>query len=81
MKKIFAFCRSRCPFPSALVRWGLLLAVLLCVGATRTPQVSNRPPRPDEWGYRPADGETVRLNPPSLTWVHEREAVSYTVQL
>lgn len=44
------------------------------------PRVANRPPRPDEIGYRPADGATVSLNPPSLTWLHEPEAHSYTVQ-
>src|SRR5262245_41229791 len=43
-------------------------------------EVSNRAPKPDEWGYRPANASTVRLNPPSLTWVHEAEAASYTVQ-
>src|SRR5215510_10634725 len=43
-------------------------------------EVSNRAPKADEWGYRPANASTVRLNPPSLTWVHEAEAASYTVQ-
>jgi hypothetical protein len=45
-----------------------------------TQEVSNRAPKPDEWGYRPADGSAVRLNPPSLTWVHEPDAASYTVE-
>jgi len=44
------------------------------------PQINNRIANPDEWGYRPADGATVRLNPPSLTWVHEKDAASYSVQ-
>ena len=43
-------------------------------------KVSNRPPAADEWGYRPTDGSTVPLNPPALTWVHEPQAVHYTVQ-
>ncbi|MEK7751360.1 MAG: DUF4962 domain-containing protein, partial [Acidobacteriota bacterium] len=34
----------------------------------------------DEWGYRPADGATTPVNPPPLTWVHEKTARSYQVQ-
>ena len=43
-------------------------------------QISNRTANPDEWGYRPADGMAVRINPPSLTWIHEKDAVTYAVQ-
>ena len=44
------------------------------------PQVSNRAARPDEIGYRPADGATAYFNPPSLTWLHEPAAQTYTVE-
>jgi hypothetical protein len=54
----------------------LLLAVLL--GAA--PQIQNRAPRPDELGYRPDDGAVVSLTPPSLAWIHEPAARTYTVQ-
>jgi len=50
------------------------------LGLAAAPPISNRPPQPDEWGYRPADGATVRLTPPSLTWIHENAAARYTVQ-
>ncbi|MFN3422330.1 MAG: hypothetical protein ACK40X_11475, partial [Armatimonadota bacterium] len=40
----------------------------------------DREPRPSEWGYRPSDGSKVSVNPPSLTWVHDRNAAHYTVQ-
>jgi len=43
-------------------------------------QISNRRSQPDEIGYRPADGATVRMNPPSLTWLHESEAQTYSVE-
>jgi len=43
-------------------------------------QVSNREPKANEIGYRPADGATVRLNPPSWIWLHEKEADRYAVQ-
>jgi len=44
------------------------------------PHISNRAPNPGEVGYRPADGSTVALNPPSFIWLHEKEAQSYTIQ-
>lgn len=40
----------------------------------------DREPRPSEWGYRPSDGSKVSVNPPSLTWVHDRNAAHYIVQ-
>ncbi|MBM3860299.1 MAG: DUF4962 domain-containing protein [Verrucomicrobia bacterium] len=63
------------------LRCVLPVATVLCLGAARGPQMTNRPSRPDEWGYRPADGATVLVNPPSLTWIHENDVLSYTVQL
>lgn len=58
--------------------------VLVCVGmgeaAIAAEKVSNRPAKPDEWGYRPGDGVEVRMNPPSLNWVHETQAKTYIVQ-
>ncbi|MDO8542655.1 MAG: DUF4962 domain-containing protein [Opitutaceae bacterium] len=42
--------------------------------------LDQRPAKPDEWGYRPADGAAVRLNPPSFTWIAPADAASYTVQ-
>jgi hypothetical protein len=50
------------------------LALLLLVSAP------DRAPLPDEWGYRPADGEVVAVNPPPLSWLHEKDASSYVVQ-
>ena len=49
------------------------VALLLIAGAAAA-QAPDREPLADEWGYRPADGSTVALNPPSLTWVHEKDA-------
>jgi len=61
----------------ALAALSLLAAFPLSAGPQK---IDNRPPRPDEWGYRPADGSTSPLNPPSLTWIHEKDAATYTVQ-
>ena len=44
------------------------------------PRVSNRLPKPTEIGYRPADGTTAYFNPPSLTWLSEPGAQTYTVE-
>ena len=44
------------------------------------PTISNRPPKPGEVGYRPGDGQTVRLNPPSFIWLHEKDAATYEIQ-
>ncbi len=41
----------------------------------------DRAPLADEWGYHPPDGVAVKMNPPSLTWVHEKEAAGYTLEL
>ena len=48
--------------------------------AADNPTISNRPPKPGEVGYRPGDGETVRLNPPSFIWLHEKDAATYAIQ-
>ncbi len=62
---------------------------LLCAAASAFLAVSvraavlpldQRPAKPDEWGYRPADGAVVQLNPPSFTWLAQTAAASYTVQ-
>jgi len=55
----------------------LLLALLPVFAGAQTP---DRPPLVDEWGYRPAEGERVALNPPSLSWVYEKEAAAYTIE-
>ncbi|HNQ88971.1 MAG TPA: DUF4962 domain-containing protein [Verrucomicrobiota bacterium] len=56
------------------------LGLLLPISAATPPVISNREPKAGEWGYHPADGATTLLNPPSLTWIHEASAATYTVQ-
>ncbi|MGA4578318.1 DUF4962 domain-containing protein [Limisphaera sp. VF-2] len=48
--------------------------------ASEPPQVSDRPARPDEIGYRPREGEVVPLNPPAFTWLVDRGATRWAVQ-
>ncbi|MCX7826099.1 MAG: DUF4962 domain-containing protein, partial [Verrucomicrobiae bacterium] len=58
----------------------ILLVACGARAASVTPQISNRAPPPGEIGYRPADGATTALNPPSFIWLHRRDAQTYTIQ-
>lgn len=42
--------------------------------------IDNRPPQPGQIGYHPADRSITRLTPPSMIWLHEPAARSFTVQ-
>ncbi|MBI4663887.1 MAG: hypothetical protein HY735_34225 [Verrucomicrobia bacterium] len=67
---------------TSLQRIGLT-TLMLWAGFDATaaePRVSNREPKPGEVGYRPADGGSVRLTPPSFIWLHEPAAQTYTIQ-
>ncbi|MBL9186546.1 MAG: DUF4962 domain-containing protein [Opitutaceae bacterium] len=57
------------------------LATLAVSCAFAALPLDQRPARPDEWGYRPADGASVPLNPPTFTWIAPANAVTYAVQL
>jgi len=63
-----------------IIAIGIVLSQITFVVAADAPRISNRPPLANEVGYRPADGETVSLNPPSFIWLHEKEADTYTIQ-
>jgi hypothetical protein len=56
----------------------LMLSLIAVVAAERP--LDERAARPDEWGYRPADGARVALNPPSFTWIAPADAVAYDVE-
>ncbi|MCX6954615.1 MAG: DUF4962 domain-containing protein [Verrucomicrobia bacterium] len=58
---------------------GASLALLAPVGFSALP-LDQRPAKADEWGYRPADGASVPLNPPTFTWIAPANAVTYAVQ-
>jgi hypothetical protein len=64
---------------STLIAVGCCCLMASLVGAAEL-SVANRSPQPDEVGYRPADGTSVRLNPPSFIWLHESNAATYTIQ-
>ncbi|NCB29598.1 MAG: DUF4962 domain-containing protein, partial [Clostridia bacterium] len=53
-----------------------LWAATLCSAAQPKEPIAE----PGFWGYRPADGSAVLLNPPSFAWVHDKRVKTYTVQ-
>jgi len=61
------------------MKCALFLAVA-AISASAWAGTPDRAPIAGEWGYHPAEGEHVAVNPPALSWVRERDAVSYTVE-
>jgi hypothetical protein len=59
------------------LNYSIGLLFLACIASAQTP---DRAAAAGEWGYRPAEGESVAVNPPALSWVQEKGAASYTVQ-
>jgi hypothetical protein len=62
----------------------LLFVCVICsvlALSAAAPPVSNRAPAENDIGYLPAEGSTVRTNPPALAWLPERDADAYAVQL
>lgn len=56
------------------------VAALLAFDGFAALPLDQRPAKADEWGYRPADGAVVRLNPPTFTWIAPANAATYSVQ-
>src|SRR5690349_17972496 len=56
------------------------VAVSLTCSVIAALPLDQRPAKPDEWGYRPADDATVPLNPPTFTWIAPANAATYHVQ-
>lgn len=56
------------------------VAALFALNVFAAVPLDQRPAKPDEWGYRPADGAALRLNPPTFTWIAPANAASYAVQ-
>ncbi len=43
-------------------------------------KVDDRPAKPGEWGFRPADGGKMQVNPPGFVWRPQDEAANYILQ-
>ena len=44
-------------------------------------KVDDQPAMPGEWGFRPADGNATRVNPPGFVWRPQDKAMSYILQV
>ena len=60
----------------------LTIGCLLCLAsdALPAPKPDETPAKEDEWGFRPADDETVSRNPPPFAWRPQQDAASYIWQ-
>ena len=57
------------------------LVVWICLPAgAKTLAVDDTPGHAKEWGFRPADGETVQVTPPGFSWRPQKEAARYELQ-
>ena len=57
-----------------------ILGLGLCNTAAAGLKVNDLPGKPGEWGFRPADGSTIQINPPGFVWRPQENAVSYVLQ-
>lgn len=58
----------------------LRLSALALLAASLHAHDLDRPARSEEWGYRPAPGESVPVNPPAFSWVPVKGASAYELQ-
>ncbi len=58
-----------------------MFMVLLSTLAVTAPVLDERPAGDGEWGYRPAAGEVLDLNPPGFSWRPTADLVAYEVQV
>lgn len=60
--------------------------IVLTLGLTLTTAVraeitlDERPAQPGEWGYRPAEGSEVEVNPPSFSWRPQQQIVRWELE-
>lgn len=64
-----------------LLFWMVGLGALLTGTAAGAVALDERPTEPGVWGYRPADGAAVTLNPPPFTWRPDGKARAYRLQV
>jgi hypothetical protein len=56
------------------------LAGLISVAGAAPPALDERPAKPGEWGYRPADGSVVATTPPGFSWRPRSGIVTWELQ-
>ena len=56
------------------------LSVSASFGAEAERRMDERAARPGEWGFRPAQSETIAVTPPGFVWRPQKTAVTYELQ-
>jgi len=64
----------------------ILLSGVLGLGLCATSagsglKVNDQPAMPGEWGFRPADGNVIKVNPPGFVWRPQDDAAKYILQV
>jgi len=58
-----------------------LMVVSAMASASAAPEFDDSPAGPGEWGFRPADGREMQVNPPGFSWRPQKNAASYLLQV
>jgi hypothetical protein len=58
-----------------------LLTCAVTALAAEALELNQAPAEPGEWGYRPAVGEALAVNPPAFSWRPSEGIATYTVQI
>ena len=58
----------------------LALAIVCSISAAAALSIDETPARDNEWGFRPADGNTIQVTPPGFSWRPQENAASYEIQ-
>jgi hypothetical protein len=56
------------------------IAATLVFASLAFAQNPDRAPRPEEWGYRPAENDAVAVNPPAFSWVSDGNKYRFDLQ-
>ncbi len=63
------------------MRTRIILFVVLMTVQGFAWELDQRPAASGEWGYHPADGVAAIVTPPSFTWLPDKTAVAYTLEI
>jgi hypothetical protein len=59
----------------------VVVALLLGRLAFAAPVLDERPPAPEEWGFRPFDRSASETNPPAFAWRPQKDAARYQLDI
>lgn len=57
----------------------MLPPLCLCL-LTATWKLDERPAGPEEWGYHPAQGETLEVTPPGFSWRPQKDVIAWEIE-